>query len=55
MQMNNTYIIDVAISPAEWSIKNISKYPFHLIRSSNKIFEFGNVKFIKNRSSRDSV
>ena len=36
-----------AISPAQWSIKNISKHLFHLIRSSTKIVEFDNVKFPK--------
>ena len=43
------------ISPAQWSIKNISKHRFHLIRSSTKIIEFDNVKFTKNRSSKDGV
>ena len=41
--------------PAYWSIKNISKPLFHLIRSSTKIIEFGNVKFPQNVSSEGGV
>ena len=43
------------ISPAQWSIKNISKTLFLLISSSTKIIEFDNVKFPKNISSKDGV
>ena len=50
-----TTIFLFAISPAQWSIKNISKHLFHLIRSSTKIVEFDNVKFPKIISTKDSV
>ena len=43
------------VSPAWWSIKNISKPLFHLIRSFTKIVEFDNVKFSKSSSSKDGV
>ena len=44
-----------AISLAQWSIKNISKHLFHLIRSSNEIVEFDNVKFPKIISTKDGA
>ena len=36
-----------------WSIKNISKHLFHLIRSSTKVIELDKVKIPKNVSSKD--
>ena len=36
-------------------MKNISKHLFHLIRSSTKIVEFDNVKFLKIISTKDGV
>ena len=44
-----------SISPAQWSIKNISKPLFHFIRPFNEITEFCNVKFRKSISSKDGV
>ena len=44
-----------AISPAQRSIKNISKQLFHLIRFSTKIVEFHNEKFPKIISTEDGV
>ena len=43
------------ISPAYWSIKNIVKLLFHLVRSFTKITEFGNVKLPKSISSKDGL
>ena len=43
------------MSLAQWSIKNISKHLFHLIRSSTEIADFDNVKFPKIMSTKDGV
>ena len=43
------------ISPAQWSIKNISKHLFHFIKSSTKIIEFDKVKCPKSISSKNGV
>ena len=41
------------ISPSQWSIKNISKPLFDLIRSFTEIIEFDNTKFPKSISSKN--
>ena len=44
-----------AILLAQWSIKNILKHLFHLIRPSTKVVEFDNVKFPKIISTNDGT
>ena len=46
------------MSPAEWSIKNISKLLFHLVRYSTKIIkiiQFDKVNVLKSISFKESV